>query len=236
MSFMNELNGLLDELEKAPPENSLIMYDSEGYPVKTELLDLVPYRDGYYAVVFSAREDVFLGPVDILELDSVDDMGEHFCHVNSPLLLRLVFDLFRERNREEYGEPFPFTAPAGAALRGSKPLSTAVREVMGGFLEDEEGIPRFDEDDWDRGEIFLGDGSDQGVRVLLLDYLEYNDMEYVVFLPAEDGDEEGTEVVILQLAEDDDGGDLYVEIEREDIIQGVYQEFREKHKDEFHFS
>ena len=72
-----------------------------------------------------------------------------------------------------------------------------------------------------------------------LDLVELDDEEYVVLLPvAEEGEEEDGEVVILKLEDNDDEDseeESYVSVEDEDVLNKVFEIFKEKFKDDFDF-
>ena len=80
--------------------------------------------------------------------------------------------------------------------------------------------------------IVLNDEDGNEVRV------ELDDEEYVVLLPvAEEGEEEEGEVVILKLEDTDEDSDeeSYVGVDDEEILNKVFQIFKEKYKDDFNF-
>ena len=86
--------------------------------------------------------------------------------------------------------------------------------------------------------IILNDEEGNEVKFEFLDLVELDDEEYVVLLPvAEDGEEEEGEVVILKLEDTDEDSDeeSYVGVEDEEILNKVFQIFKEKYKDEFNF-
>ena len=86
--------------------------------------------------------------------------------------------------------------------------------------------------------ITLNDEEGKEIKCEFLDLVELDDEEYVVLLPvAEEGEEEGGEVVILKLEDTDDDSDeeSYVGVENEEILNKVFQIFKEKYKDEFNF-
>ncbi len=86
--------------------------------------------------------------------------------------------------------------------------------------------------------ITLNDEEGKEIKFEFLDLVELDDEEYVVLLPvAEEGEEEGGEVVILKLEDTDDDSDeeSYVGVENEEILNKVFQIFKEKYKDEFNF-
>ena len=78
------------------------------------------------------------------------------------------------------------------------------------------------------------DGSDVDFEVL--DIIPYNDHEYAVLLPVDD-ESDSPEAVILELleAEEDNEEDMLQGVEDEEILNAVFNLFREKNADEFQF-
>ena len=87
--------------------------------------------------------------------------------------------------------------------------------------------------------VTLKDEDGNDVKFEFLDLIEYEGEEYVVLLPAEEGeDAEPDEVVILQLEKDSDENseeETYVSVDDEDVLNAVFEIFKEKFKDEFNF-
>ena len=86
--------------------------------------------------------------------------------------------------------------------------------------------------------IILNDEDGKEVKFEFLDLVELDDEEYAVLLPvAEEGEEEDGEVVILKLEDTDEDSDeeSYVGVDDEEILNKVFQIFKEKYKDEFNF-
>ena len=81
--------------------------------------------------------------------------------------------------------------------------------------------------------IRLNDEDGNEILFEFLDLIVYDNQEYVVLLPA--GDDGGNEVVILRLEEVDDETEAYNSVEDEDILNAVFEIFKEKFKDEFNF-
>ncbi len=67
-----------------------------------------------------------------------------------------------------------------------------------------------------------------------LDTVEYDSDEYIILLPV-DEDEDAAEVMILRVDSLDDESELYVGIEDEDILQAVFDIFKDRYKDDFDF-
>ncbi len=87
--------------------------------------------------------------------------------------------------------------------------------------------------------VVLNDEEGNEVKFEFLDLVELDDEEYVVLLPVtEDGEEEEGEVVILKIEDNDDENaeeESYVSIEDEEILNKVFDIFKEKFKDDFDF-
>lgn len=87
--------------------------------------------------------------------------------------------------------------------------------------------------------IVLNDEDGNEVKFEFLDLVELDDEEYVVLLPvAEEGEEEDGEVVILKLEDNDDEDseeESYVSVEDEDVLNKVFEIFKEKFEDDFDF-
>ena len=87
--------------------------------------------------------------------------------------------------------------------------------------------------------IILNDEEGNEVKFEFLDLVELDNEEYVVLLPVtEEGEEEEGEVVILKVEDTDDEEseeESYVSVEDEEILNKVFEIFKEKFKDDFDF-
>ena len=87
--------------------------------------------------------------------------------------------------------------------------------------------------------VILNDEDGNEVKFEFLDLIELDDEEYVVLLPVtEEGEEEEGEVVILKVEDNDDENsdeESYVSIEDEEILNKVFEIFKERFKDDFDF-
>ena len=86
--------------------------------------------------------------------------------------------------------------------------------------------------------VILNDEEGNEVKFEFLDLVELDNEEYVVLLPVtEEGEEEEGEVVILKVEDSDGDSDeeSYVGITDEEILNKVFEIFKEKYKDEFDF-
>lgn len=80
--------------------------------------------------------------------------------------------------------------------------------------------------------IVLKDEEGRDVRFEFLDLLEYDGEEYVILMQEDD---DSGEVVILRLEGEDEEGEDYVAVEDEETLDQVYELFRKKHRDDYHF-
>ncbi len=87
--------------------------------------------------------------------------------------------------------------------------------------------------------VTLKDEDGNDVKFEFLDLIDYEGEEYVVLLPAEESeDAEPEEVVILQLEKGSDENseeETYVSVDDENVLNAVFEIFKEKFKDEFNF-
>lgn len=85
--------------------------------------------------------------------------------------------------------------------------------------------------------VILNDEEGNEVQFEFLDLIEYDGEEYVILLPVEEEvSEEPGEVVILKLENTSDEEESYVSVDDEEILNNVFEIFKEKFKDEFNFT
>ena len=83
--------------------------------------------------------------------------------------------------------------------------------------------------------IILNDEEGNEAEFEFLDLIEYEGEEYVVLLPVEETDDAG-EVVILKLEDtESEDEESYVSVDDEDVLNKVFEIFKEKFKDDFNF-
>lgn len=84
--------------------------------------------------------------------------------------------------------------------------------------------------------IILNDEDGKEVQFEFLDLIELDGEEYVVLLPVEEEEESG-EVVILKVEDtESEDEESYVSVDDEEILNKVFEMFKEKFKDEFNFT
>ncbi|MCI8486982.1 MAG: DUF1292 domain-containing protein [Clostridia bacterium] len=99
--------------------------------------------------------------------------------------------------------------------------------------EDVNNIPDAEEID---NIVVLNDEDGNEIEFEFLDLIQYDGEDYVVLLPTEDEGEEAGEVVILKLEDtENEEEESYVSVEDEEILNKVFELFKEKFKDEFNF-
>lgn len=79
----------------------------------------------------------------------------------------------------------------------------------------------------DRNLISLTDEEGNELILEVLDSIFYQDIEYLVFLPADEGDE-AEEVVILEVALQSDGSEQFLSVDDEAILTAVFNLFMER--------
>jgi uncharacterized protein YrzB (UPF0473 family) len=99
---------------------------------------------------------------------------------------------------------------------------------------DENNIPEEELDNI----IVLNDENGDEVQFEFLDLVELDGEEYVVLLPIEDeqNEDEAGEVIILKVEDtDSEDEESYVSVDDEEVLNKVFEIFKEKFKDEFNF-
>jgi len=77
------------------------------------------------------------------------------------------------------------------------------------------------------------DGND--VELEHLDTIKMNEKVYIVCVPVLDEDVEVEEIIILEAMKDENGGDCFLQIEDDDVLDEVCAEFKERNSDLFDF-
>lgn len=84
--------------------------------------------------------------------------------------------------------------------------------------------------------VVLTDEEGNEVQFEFLDLVELDEQEYVVLLPiTEDGEEDEGEVVILKVEDSDDDDESYVSVDNEELLNKIFEIFKERFKDDFDF-
>ena len=100
----------------------------------------------------------------------------------------------------------------------------------------DEKTPNNVNEELDDNMIILNDEEGKEVRFEFRDLIELDNEQYVVLLPVEDDEEEDGEVVILKVEDtDSEDEESYVSVDDQEILNKVFEIFKEKFKDEFNF-
>jgi len=81
--------------------------------------------------------------------------------------------------------------------------------------------------------MVLEDDLGNEVEFEYLDVIEYEGIEYLFLLPA--NEEDGDDVVILKITSIDDETESFEGIEDEELLNTLFEIFKDKWKDEFNF-
>lgn len=102
-------------------------------------------------------------------------------------------------------------------------------------MDENNNVPEMDEEL--DNIIVLNDEDGKEVQFEFLDLVEYDQEEYVILLPvSEEGEEDLGEVVILKVEDtESEDEDSYVSVDDEEVLNAVFEIFKEKFKDEFNF-
>ena len=76
--------------------------------------------------------------------------------------------------------------------------------------------------------LMLTDENGEDVEFEYLDCIEYEGKEYLVLMPA---DENSSEIVILEVEPVDEENENYLSVSDENILNAVYDIFKERYKD-----
>ena len=76
--------------------------------------------------------------------------------------------------------------------------------------------------------ISLTDENGVETEFEFLDCIKFNEVEYLVLIPAQ---EDANEIVILEVQPVDEENENYVSVEDESILNAVYDIFKERYKD-----
>ena len=81
--------------------------------------------------------------------------------------------------------------------------------------------------------IVLEDDLGNEVEFEYLDVIEYEGVEYLYLIPADE--EDGDDVVILKITSIDDETESFEGIDDEELLETLFELFKDKWKDEFNF-
>lgn len=83
--------------------------------------------------------------------------------------------------------------------------------------------------------VLLTDEEGGQTAFVLLDDIAEGDTEYIVITPADVPEDDAGDVFILSVNEEPDGGARYESVEDEEILNRIYEIFRQNNQDEYDF-
>lgn len=83
--------------------------------------------------------------------------------------------------------------------------------------------------------LTLRDEDGNEIEFEYLDTINFKNREFIVLLPLDELEDEDGEVVILEMKNFDGDNEEFIPVEDEQLLQDVFEEFKEKMKDEFDF-
>lgn len=84
-------------------DNKIILNDEAGNEVEFEFLDLIEYQGEEFVVLLPCDEAGEAGEVVILKLEDTDDEeNESYASVDDETVLNAVFDIFRDKFKDEF--------------------------------------------------------------------------------------------------------------------------------------
>lgn len=91
-----------DELQNEEELNIITLTDEDGSDKTFEFLDLIDYEDKSYVVLLPVEEDEDDGMVIILEVNEIDEETEEYLSVEDDAVMNAVFNIFKERFKDEF--------------------------------------------------------------------------------------------------------------------------------------
>lgn len=85
-------------------DNIIVLKDESGKEVLFEFLDLIEHEGDEYVILLPADDTEESGEVLILRLESDDENDGDECYsgVHDEETLRIIFDIFREKFKDEF--------------------------------------------------------------------------------------------------------------------------------------
>ena len=83
-------------------DNVIILEDEEGNPFPVEVLGVVEYEGEEYAVFYPCDDTDQEGEVIILQIAEADDAEEAYVSVDNEETIATVFELFKEKFKDQF--------------------------------------------------------------------------------------------------------------------------------------
>ena len=88
--------------ENEEMDNIIVLNDEEGNEVEFEFLDLIEYEGEEYVALLPAEETDDAGEVVILQVEDIDTDEESYISVEDEDTLNKVFDIFKDKFKDEF--------------------------------------------------------------------------------------------------------------------------------------
>lgn len=84
-------------------DNVIALNDENGDEVEFEFIDLIRYKDNEYVVLLPIDDIEDVGEVVILRIEAADsDEEEAYVSVEDDSILNFVFEIFKERHKDDF--------------------------------------------------------------------------------------------------------------------------------------
>lgn len=99
----DDVNNIPNEQEGEELDNIIVLNDENGEQIEFEFLDLIEYDGEEYVVLLPNDDDEEPGEVVILKLEDTDSEDEEsYVSVEDEEVLKNVFDIFKEKFKDEF--------------------------------------------------------------------------------------------------------------------------------------
>ena len=85
----------------------------------------------------------------------------------------------------------------------------------------------------DNNVVLFTDDHGNEIEFEFLDLIDYDGDQYAILLPTDEG---ADEALVMRLVPDEDGQEIYVNVEDDDVMNAVYDIFTQRHQDDFNFT
>lgn len=89
--------------------------------------------------------------------------------------------------------------------------------------------------DDDSNIVTLTDEDGNEINFEFVDFIEYENENYVILLPAEEVEEGDSDEVVILKEDKESEEESYISVDNEEVLNKVFEIFKDKFKDEFNF-
>ena len=97
-------NEIPENIEGEEVDNIVILNDEEGNEVQFEFLDLIEYNEEEYVILLPVEDEISEEPgeVVILKVESTSEDEESYVSVDDQDTLNKVFEMFKDKFKDEF--------------------------------------------------------------------------------------------------------------------------------------